>query len=1165
MTFLRLLMRNLSFHWRGNFAVLLGVVVGCAVLTGALLVGDSLRGSLRDQTLARLGWVEQTLVAPHFFRQQLGNGVFDSLAGRIGTVLFLQTSAAKGESTLRGANLLGVDESFFDPGKMPLPLTTNQAVVNRAVAEQLHLKEGDEITVQFQKPEAVPQEAGLGKKNVELTSWTLKVGHILDPNEFGAAFSLSPQLQAPRNIFVPLKQLQEQLGVSGKVNVLLADGDLTKLNEAVARHLTLEDWGLKLRTPASRARAVIARYDNDHDGKLSYGEWLFTRLKGKNLPRYPWVIEDWVKPKSPRIRTEEDLTKAFERMSPYDSLESSELILSPLVVNAALRAAATLNAHAEPTMVYLCRFQDGAGGGQRAGVVAAMNPQPGGKKLADNEILLLDYDWPMKPPIGSSVVLRFKPPETHGPTTPDETATFKLAGFVEPKGPGADPSLTPDFPGITDQDDIGTWKLPFDDPDWSKNITREYGDRYWKQYRGTPKAYISLAAGRKLWGSRFGDTTSIRLSTKDKPLSRQGGIDVDGLEIILDKGEAGNFEKALLQELRPMDGGFEFVNARADALSASNGSTDFSGLFLGFSFFLIAAALLLVGLLFRLNLDRRASELGVLFAEGFRRLDVGKLLLGEGAVLSVIGSVLGLAVAVAYSFLLVSLLAYLWPGGALHSLLTPHVGPWSLSIGAGSTLIVSLLTIAWVVWSLARVPARALLAGQTTGEGAIADPRRGWSQWVALISLVLGLAGLPLGPFVPGGQEARAGAFFFSGALLLTAAIAAIAWWMRRGGGGEVGGAGVWNVARLGVRNAARHRARSLLTVGLLASAAFLIVAVESFRRQAETGNGDIHGPDGGCSLMAESDLPIFDDLKKANLADVEVYAFRVQGGDDASCLNLYKPQAPRVLGVPESLIQRGGFVFDSTRQDWLGVLDRPPMNGIPAIAEANTASWKLGAGVGDAVLVTDDRGRRWTLRLAALLKDSVFQSEVLISEKKFLEIYPESAGYRFFLLRVPPGNEDRIKTLLERAYADRGLTVTRSADRLAQFLAVENTYLTTFQALGGLGLLLGSLGLAVVLLRAVWERRAELALMRALGFRRLMLGWLILAENGTLLLLGLASGTAAALASVAPMLLSGEARVPWLNLLTLFGSVALVGLCSGTLAVVGTLRAPLLPALRRE
>ena len=123
------------------------------------------------------------------------------------------------------------------------------------------------------------------------------------------------------------------------------------------------------------------------------------------------------------------------------------------------------------------------------------------------------------------------------------------------------------------------------------------------------------------------------------------------------------------------------------------------------------------------------------------------------------------------------------------------------------------------------------------------------------------------------------------------------------------------------------------------------------------------------------------------------------------------------------------------------------------------------------------------------------------------------------------------MRTLLNTALADRGFEAVPTAERLQAYLAVENTYLSTFQALGGLGLVLGSLGLAVVLLRSVWERRGELALLRALGFRRRTLGWLVLAENGFLLLLGLAAGAVSALAAAAPHLVRQAAGTPWLSL----------------------------------
>src|SRR5438067_2847613 len=93
MTFARLLWRNLLYHRRGNLAVLLGVAVGTAVLVGALLVGDSLRGSLRALALRRLGWVDQAMVLPRFFREDLAKELQDAgAAERVCPVLLLRGS-----------------------------------------------------------------------------------------------------------------------------------------------------------------------------------------------------------------------------------------------------------------------------------------------------------------------------------------------------------------------------------------------------------------------------------------------------------------------------------------------------------------------------------------------------------------------------------------------------------------------------------------------------------------------------------------------------------------------------------------------------------------------------------------------------------------------------------------------------------------------------------------------------------------------------------------------------------------------------------------------------------------------------------------------------------------------------------------------------------------
>jgi ABC-type antimicrobial peptide transport system permease subunit len=284
-------------------------------------------------------------------------------------------------------------------------------------------------------------------------------------------------------------------------------------------------------------------------------------------------------------------------------------------------------------------------------------------------------------------------------------------------------------------------------------------------------------------------------------------------------------------------------------------------------------------------------------------------------------------------------------------------------------------------------------------------------------------------------------------------------------------------------------------------------------------------------------------------------------------------------VGLPESFLDEKRFRFAdslaSTAEEkanpWL-LLNRKFDDGaIPVIADATTAEWTLHIKLGDSLAVPPlNKGETKIpigsrlpvhMRVVGLLQDSIFQSELLMSSKNFEQLYPDQGGFRFFLIAAGQDEAVQIKNLLTRS----GFEVTGTRQRLQAYLEVENTYLATFQALGSLGLVLGTLGLGIVLLRSVWERRGELALLRALGFRQFDLGWLVLAENGYLLLLGLAVGTVAALLAVLPQLLAGTGTVPWLRLLGLLAAVVFAGLLAGVLALVSSLRADLIPALRKE
>ena len=133
----------------------------------------------------------------------------------------------------------------------------------------------------------------------------------------------------------------------------------------------------------------------------------------------------------------------------------------------------------------------------------------------------------------------------------------------------------------------------------------------------------------------------------------------------------------------------------------------------------------------------------------------------------------------------------------------------------------------------------------------------------------------------------------------------------------------------------------------------------------------------------------------------------------------------------------------------------------------------------------------------------------------------------------------------------------------LAGFMSVQNTYLSTFQSLGALGLLLGTFGLAAVQIRSVLERKRELGLMRAIGFGKSRLAKMILVENGWLLGTGLLVGISSAICSTLPHFLFGDASAPWVPLMAIFAAIFLVGVIASYLATRILNRMNLLDSLR--
>jgi putative ABC transport system permease protein len=1137
MTVRTLIQRSLRFHWRAHLGVVLGAAIGSAALIGALIVGDSVRESLRERALQRLGRVTQALSGgDRLFRA----GLADELPandGSIHTALMALSGTAvrqDGEARANDVQVLGVTSNFWRLAAAAAPAISNGAplILNQALATQLRARPGDELILRLRKPSALSQDAPITPQGDSAVALRLRVGAIIEDGQLGN-FSLRANQVPPRNAFLPHDYLSRELGIAGKANMLLT---------------------------ASPDVSVT------------------------NAPAVPWQIEDY--------------QLALTTTNGEVALSTDRVFLDEPVA----RAALTTTSDARPVLTYLVNLLRAGTNATPYSMVTAAGAPLTPADLRDDEIVI--NQWladDLQVQAGSEVLLTYFLTDT-GAQLVERTNRFRVRSVVPLAGVHADLALMPEFPGIAKAETTQDWDAGFP----LTHKIRPKDDDYWKQYRGTPKAFITLAAGQAMWANRFGKLTAVRWPVP-------AGVSAESARAAI--------ATSLRAAIQPSELSLAFRPVREEALRAASQSQDFGGLFIGFSFFLIGAALILMALLFQFGIEQRATEIGTLLALGFRAKQVRRIFLLEGAALAFVGSVMGVAGGIFYARAMLHGLTTVWRSATNTSALTFHASPVTILIGLISGTLVAVITIWFVLRKQARQPTRALLAGdwsadshvraKVTGSGTrgLGGPRSFLRWWnapvIACVSLAFAVA-LVVWAFISG-ETSNAGFFFGAGSLALIGGLAFTSWllqrWVGRGvltaPGEGAPPSGAVRTPRpatsvsssvISIRSAARRRTRSVATVALLASGVFLIASIGAFRLDADADAWKRSSGTGGFALIGESTLPIVKDLNTEEgrdalglnekvLKDVKFVPFRVREGDDASCLNLNRAQQPRLLGVrPEMLNDR--FAFSSLadganpktpwaalkRGEYYPANDEPlRTNELGAIGDAASIQWALAKRIGNTITNLDERGNDLELRLLGGIANSILQGSLIIDEAEFTRRFPGVSGYRMFLIDCPSNALPQVSAELTRALQDYGFEVTPAAQRLAAFNAVQNTYLSTFQVLGGLGLLLGSAGLGIVVLRNVLERRGELALLIAVGFRRGRVQKLMLAEHAALLGLGLIIGVGSALVAILPSLLSPRGELPVVSLSLTLGGVLLFGLISTWLATRVAVRGNLLEGLRNE
>jgi ABC-type lipoprotein release transport system permease subunit len=1113
---------SLRYYAATNTMVVLGVAVAVAVLAGALLVGESVRESLREIALSRLGATDAVVTSPTFFRAALADDLTapaaqpSSAPVRSAAPVIVFGGAAVHDESKRTAGqvmVYGIDHRFGRFHRLDgFDVSGREALISAALAAELDAKTGDAITLRVARPTDIPLSSLQGRREGTGERIRVNIARVLGDDGLGE-FSLAPSQGPVLAVYVPMDRLQRDLDLDDRANALLlgledpaAIDAAALLRDVISPAATLDDLGLRVRMTPAATTVIESRAGLLTDAVAGALE-AQARNDGRAVaPALTYVV---------------NTIRVGDREIPYSTVSAIALQPGDAEPPAAASHATTASSPASATPIWLNRW-------------AADDL---GARLGD-EVTLEYFLWSDEEGLDTS------------------SARFTLAGITPMAGIGGDQTLTPDYPGISDAADMTSWDPPF--PVELRRV-RPQDEDYWDQYRAAPKAIIPLADGQRLWGSRYGNMSSLRLS---------------GSSTI----EAGDIDAATA--------GFTASLVRAEAVAAAQGTTDFGEYFLYFSFFLVVSALLLAYLFFAVGLEQRTREVGLLAATGFSPAAIRLVFIREGAVLAGLGAGLGAAAAIAYGALIMYGLRTWWVGAVGTTRLQLHVAPEWLAAGVAGALAAGLAALWLGVRRMSRRSARSLLKGETGENLATGAARR-----APMLAAAGGFAALGVGLIAAATAMSFSptAAFFGAGGAWLVAGLCGAAAWLRRPRRSRPLSHGRRGMSQLGFRHMSVRPMRSVLSLALIAFACFVLVSVGAFRKDPPAAADGVlprSSGTGGYTLIAESVAPLMHDPNTPYGRDElgfdrsdpllmasRITRFRLRPGDETSCLTLYKPTNPRIIAPEPRFVQEARFSFADSMaatpaehaNPWT-LLGRTFDDGaVPAIADQTTLMYVLHLGVGDDFEFAPDGRDPVRLRIVGALADSVLQSELIIGEPNFVRLFPRDEGYRVWMIDADPAQAAAVTTHLEDRLADSGLDVSDTLARWASYHQVENTYLATFQALGSLGLLLGTVGLGAVLARNVLERRRELGLLAAVGFSPANIRGMVLSEGLAIVGGGLLLGAGCALVAVAPALSERAQAVPIAGIGALLAAVVATGFVASLAAIRLTSGTPVVQAIKGE
>jgi putative ABC transport system permease protein len=279
------------------------------------------------------------------------------------------------------------------------------------------------------------------------------------------------------------------------------------------------------------------------------------------------------------------------------------------------------------------------------------------------------------------------------------------------------------------------------------------------------------------------------------------------------------------------------------------------------------------------------------------------------------------------------------------------------------------------------------------------------------------------------------------------------------------------------------------------------------------------------------------------------------------------------VVGFDQSMLASGGFrlikrapIFGTDAAAWDAVAADPRYaivdNFIGQLNSDHPPQDFLRPG--QVFTLTDPLSGRSEQKILAGTLDSSYAlygmggglySPVLVNRAAAREQFGDAARPTSVLLRPAPGvAASSLASELQGTFLEQGLVATRIRHVVEESYASSNSFFQLMQGFIALGLLVGIAGLAVVMIRAVRERRRSIGVLRALGFQARTVQRAFLTESLFVTLEGVLLGTVLALITTYMLFKNyelfqtagGGFSIPWLT-------IAIMGVAATIASVLAT------------